>query len=261
MREWCIQHTQVLDLAKELRERISDLNQATKAIEHAEETLREAIRVSRRQTRPTVSSGVETRESTLFDTLEGDGGEDWTDDGLSALYALAIREREDLAAQLQTFERLGAQLQKAREDLSAAEGQRAMAARKRSDWDERWEKAIQPLLAFGGVTPESIDTMLNAVDELDRLKRTALQLEAESASLIESTEKFITALQVLVNDCLSGTQVTVSSANASEFVSKLVLKLRKAIRDKQSLHSLSEQHQAVESEIAIIQNQLSAIRP
>lgn len=255
MRQWCGQHTQLLELARELQDRVTSLNHANDAIENACEMLRQALRVSRREPLSIATATHDARESSLFDGLEE--ADDLEGQNINSLYSLAMREREELATQIQEFEAVTVQLKNAERDKELAESQHQAAVKKRGEWDKRWTSAIEPLKAFGAVTPESIDTMLHAVDELAGLKRAASEIESELEAINESTTHFVASLSSVANLCLGPKRVSEDGANAAEAVTEMVATLRQTLQDQQKRSSLEEQLETLQKELTTVTHLIS----
>jgi len=209
MRSWCIIQQELVVSACELNELCIELQFATDAIEQAVATLQTALRVSVAKTVFRPMEIAQTKSSTLFDDFEDEDApeiadEQWVIDpqDFASLYMHATQKNRELSARCQDYEALMNRSELGSNQLDSCQAAAQAANDHLKAWEERWNAAIEPIKSLGLITPESIDVLLNCVEEIVRLRRETIESENELSVLLAAREKYGDAVLSIAMKCL-----------------------------------------------------------
>jgi uncharacterized protein YhaN len=252
MRGWELEHRQLLQLAADLDERTAEQRTAARAIEHARTTLREALRLSRKSSEVEPVLVAPSGESTLFDSLDDDGNQNGNDDlddqSLVTLFAIAEREQESLSEKLTQHELKVARLASATEELEEAQAAERSAKKAFEEWEAAWTRAITPLRSLGSVLPASVDALLQAVEELNRHRKSVCDLESQIEALSKSQASFITEVRSVAKKCYQVSESELAGRFESDLVADLSAKLRQFISNKERSDYLAQKSEELKKE-------------
>lgn len=256
MRGWESEHRQLLQLAADLAERTAEQRSAARAIEQARTTLCEALRLSRKSSEVEPAFIAPAGESTLFDSLDNHddllANDGLDDQSLVTLFAFAEREQESLSNRLTQHELKVARLASATEELEEAQAAEGSAKKAHEEWEAAWTQAITPLRSLGSVLPSSVDTLLHAVDELNRHRKSVEQLELQIASLSKSQGSFIEEVRSVATKCYQVPASGLEDRFESDLVADLSAKLRKFISNRERSDFLKQKSEELRTQSSAI---------
>ncbi len=210
-REWLIDHRALMQAAQDLGEQCGALALADSEISRAVRQLQIAIAHAGEATTASVQSqqdlplnksrkAIAPDDKLLFDLVEDEASADDVTELLS-LCTIATSKREIAESNQREFQSLIQQLEHAERELEVARSNQVAAISASDQWESQWLAAIKPLSVVGDVTPTSVDSLLQTVEQITALRRDVNDFGRTRQRHIESQAAFEASVVEVASRC------------------------------------------------------------